>query len=229
MDSGWARRAPPLTTDRYRPDQIRYSAHQVRHSRRRAAVARNRQTRRAVFSSRTVVFAVHRLMNDIRLTCGLPVTALLAWTVIVTEGERTASVAAGCFAPCRIGASDSCAERAGSRAQSIRLCAVPRTPGAGGPFGSHDADPVCPGVWPLQSGRRPGGCRRPSGIGEGGTCEQRRADARLREDAGPMRICRRVGKGPPAAVGRRRPFAFGSPGVRARSRTSRCPSCRTWS
>jgi hypothetical protein len=45
-------------------------------------------------------------------------------------------------------------------------------------------------------------------IGEGGTSEQRRVDARLREAAGLMRICRRVGKGPPAADGRRRPFAL---------------------
>jgi DNA-binding CsgD family transcriptional regulator len=44
----------------------------------------------------------------------------------------------------------------------------------------------------------------------------------------PQAICRREGKGPPLTTGRRRPFPW-SPGVRARSRTSRCPSCRTWS
>jgi hypothetical protein len=42
---------------------------------------------------------------------------------------------------------------------------------------------------------------------------------------GLMRICRREDNGPPAANGRRRPLLW-SPGVRARSRTSRCPSCR---
>ena len=38
-----------------------------------------------------------------------------------------------------------------------------------------------------------------------GACEQRRVDARLREDAALMGICGREGKGPPTASGRRRP------------------------
>jgi len=96
---------------------------------------------------------------------------------------------------------------AGSCAQIIRLCACPAPQGGRMVrLEGHDADPVCPGY-----GRaiRPssGGCRRPSGIGEGGTSE-RRVDAWLRKDAGLMRICRREGKGPPAANGRRRPFAL---------------------
>jgi hypothetical protein len=61
----------------------------------------------------------------------------------------------------------------------------------------------------VQSGRLPADVgRKTAGIGEGGTSEQRRVDARLREDAGLLRICRREGKGPPAANGRRRPFAL---------------------
>ena len=111
--------------------------------------------------------------------------------------------------PCRIGASDSGAGRAGSRAQIVRLCA--RAPPGGRSVWKAamlvrcaPVDGPCdPAVVSVDVGGHPG-------IGEGGTCEQRRVlDAWPRGAAGLMRICRREGEGPPLAHGRRRPFAFG--------------------